>query len=851
MRTPLQTRLGLSANWFMGWGMRNAEQRSRLLGTLLLAILLSASAAHAQRMDAVGPRLDAEPLPPLASWQTRRDYSRVPVALAVALPPLDDAAVDSRLREPTPGEPYQVGFAREIPEAHRGDLSPSLRWEALPGGSRVASFSVRSENAQSLRLAIRAKLPHGAMLRFFEPANPQGRYPVLKPADLLSNGAGGVGEATTRVKWSPVITGDTVGVEIEIPSESAQAGVFVEIVRVSHIARSLSGAQAGGRTSSKRDPTCEPVQAVCKNLPSCPSNAIMKITVTNEQGDSAVCTGTALNSGRSASDNQDNPYILGARHCIDSQALADSVHTDWRYEYQACGSKTLHSNRTEVRGGADLVAVDFDTDSVLLALRRPLPWHACLAGWDSEAEWPVNTHVSSIHHPLGGTKEWTWGHISGHYRYGGELDVFGVTWTDGATLAGSSGAGLFLGGEAGDGRLIGVLHGGTMDVCPVQDLFGRFDLFYASYGRAHLSPEEAPPDDDHANTLAGATGVLHGGSVSGELDHGRDADVFRVEVHEPGVLTVYTTGDLDTFGRLKTDDGTTVQHDDDSGYLGNMRMQAAVGPGTYFVKITGYRTGVTGDYRLHVQFAASSAPNRVLVPLFLSATAWAAQGGGRQGFVRVFNRDQRAGEIHITAIDDAGATSDTLTLEIGVSETRAFNSEDLENGNPQKGISQGIGTGSGDWRLAIESDVRIEVAAYVRTRDGFLSAMHSLATIEEHTGAHQVPIFNPASNARQRSLLRLINPNADEPVAVAIFGVDDGGYSPGGIGLTLPPGAARTLDAVQLEQGGEGLAGTFGDGTGKWRLFVEAEGDLHVVNLLDSVTGDLTNLSAPGAVNYE
>ncbi|MDE0039139.1 MAG: hypothetical protein OXU77_16540, partial [Gammaproteobacteria bacterium] len=68
--------------------------------------------------------------------------------------------------------------------------------------------------------------------------------------------------------------------------------------------------------------------------------------------------------------------------------------------------------------------------------------------------------------------------------------------------------------------------------------------------------------------------------------------------------------------------------------------------------------------------------------------------------------------------------------------------------------------------------------------------------------------------------------------------------------LQLAAGSARTLTAPELEDGGEDISGAFGDGAGKWRLFVESDGEIHVVNLLDSVTGDLTNLSAPGADNF-
>ena len=54
------------------------------------------------------------------------------------------------------------------------------------------------------------------------------------------------------------------------------------------------------------------------------------------------------------------------------------------------------------------------------------------------------------------------------------------------------------------------------------------------------------------------------------------------------------------------------------------------------------------------------------------------------------------------------------------------------------------------------------------------------------------------------------------------------------------------MSAQALESGGDGLAGSLGDGTGKWQLFVSADAAIEVTSLLESPTGHLSNLSAPG-----
>ena len=233
-----------------------------------------------------------------------------------------------------------------------------------------------------------------------------------------------------------------------------------------------------------------------------------------------------------------------------------------------------------------------------------------------------------------------------------------------------------------------------------------------------------------------------------------------------------------------------------------------------------------------------------VVPLFPSAS-----DGARQGFVRVINHSDVAGEVHIDAFDDAGRWTGPVTLHMDATATVHFNSNDLEAGNAAKGLAAGVGSGTGDWRLALSTALDIEVLSYIRTADGFLTAMNNVAPSAGNR--HRIVIFNPGSNVRQQSLLRLVNPAATD-ASVAIEGVDDAGQSPGGtVRLFLPGGAARTFTAAELESSGAGLSGALGDGAGKWRLTVEADRPIMAMSLLSSPTRHLTNLSGarPRAVS--
>ena len=830
----------------------------RVVPCLLFGLGFMAAAAHADRVGAVAPRPAAESAQPPASWQTRRDYSSFPVAHAIALAPVAEAEAQARLEPAEPGGPFQIGFSRELPPAQRGDLGRTAQWTSLPGGGRVASFSVRSPDAGSVRLAVRAELPHGARMRFFAIGRSDIRYPVLKWSDFVGKDRGEVGgsaSAGPKTRWSPSIAGDVAGVEIEIPPSADPAEVSFRIVGVSHIHRSPPASVRPGGLVPKRASSCDPVEAICKSLPHCPNSAVATLIFTEDRGDTFVCTGTAVNSERPDDEDFDAPLVLTANHCIDSQSVADTVETIWFDEYSTCGGTVHHPDRTTLTGGADLLANDADSDGSLLRLRLRggLPNSVCLAAWDAGGRWPMGTSIYSLHRPANGVKEWAGGTIDRTVVALSDdsedaVDSIRVVWTEGSTRGGSSGSGLFTAGGDGDDVLIGLLLGGPADDCTI-DIYGRFDRFFANHAGVHLTPINPSPADDHGDSIDAATGVIHDSETPGRVDDGADADVFRVDITEPGTLTVYTTGGLDTFGRLKREDGSTIVYNDDGGLDYNFRIEAEVEAGTYYVKVTGFDHVEVGPYKLHVRFVSATASNEVLVPLFLSASALDIDG--RQGFVRVFNRSGRSGEVRVTAIDDDGRQAEPVTLSIGEFETKPFNSMDLEQGNAEKGLSGGIGSGSGDWRLEFESELDIEVEAYIRTTDGFLTSMHDLVVVEGRTGAHHVPVFNPASNEDQKSVVRLINPDPDKAVNVTITGYDDDGKEGQDlVRLRLLAGSVRTLDAPQLENGDPNLTGQLGDGKGKWRLFIEADGEIHVVNLLDSATGNLTNLSTQGGNNY-
>ena len=210
--------------------------------------------------------------------------------------------------------------------------------------------------------------------------------------------------------------------------------------------------------------------------------------------------------------------------------------------------------------------------------------------------------------------------------------------------------------------------------------------------------------------------------------------------------------------------------------------------------------------------------------------------------MRIVNRSGQAGTVRMTAIDDNGDRSDPVTLALEAEETVNFRSSELERGAASKGLPVGVGDGEGYWRLVLETGLVIQPLAYIRTSDGFVTSMHDVVPVSG--GGRWVVFFNPGSNDRQVSLLRLINPGTTAAEVEVTARDDAGAVAPGGaVRLRLPAGASRLLTAQELEAGGDDFTGSLGDGAGKWRLSVTSNAAIEVMNMLRTPTGHLANLS--------
>lgn len=133
--------------------------------------------------------------------------------------------------EPSRGGPLQIGFGRAIPTEYRGDLAARLKWfpsneTGVENEPVAAALTVTSPEATALRVGLCAKLTAGATIRFSSPSDPEQEFRPFTREDLGSS---------ADAMWSPVVEGDTVRMDISLPSPEVLPTFSLFLHRISHL----------------------------------------------------------------------------------------------------------------------------------------------------------------------------------------------------------------------------------------------------------------------------------------------------------------------------------------------------------------------------------------------------------------------------------------------------------------------------------------------------------------------------------------------------------------------------------------------------------------------------------------
>jgi len=221
-----------------------------------------------------------------------------------------------------------------------------------------------------------------------------------------------------------------------------------------------------------------------------------------------------------------------------------------------------------------------------------------------------------------------------------------------------------------------------------------------------------------------------------------------------------------------------------------------------------------------------------------------ASNQNQQSFLRVVNNSSATDLVTISAIDKTGTTAPggELTFTLGPNESKNFNSQDYENGNPAKDLTGALGDGTGKWWMSVNSMLDLNVMSLIRSPGGFVTNLSSVVP-RDAQNIHHIYFANPASNTNQQSFFRIIN-TTDAVGSVTISGIDDDGNPAPGGDVVVELGAFEVLgvDIQALEAGTVG-SGSLGDGNGRWQLSVSSTLSLQVMSLIRTSDGFVTNLS--------
>ncbi len=134
--------------------------------------------------------------------------------------------------------------------------------------------------------------------------------------------------------------------------------------------------------------------------------------------------------------------------------------------------------------------------------------------------------------------------------------------------------------------------------------------------------------DDHGNNCTTASiANAHMSQASGNLSVYGDKDFFRLDLPSDGLVTVYSTSNMDTVGELRDSNCFSIQYADGGGTGSNFLISRELTQGTYYVEVRNYYKTDKGPYVFHVEsdFADDDHGNNCATSTSYSGTSMAGQ----------------------------------------------------------------------------------------------------------------------------------------------------------------------------------------------------------------------------------
>ena len=410
--------------------------------------------------------------------------------------------------------------------------------------------------------------------------------------------------------------------------------------------------------------------------------------------------------------------------------------------------------------------------------------------------------VGAIPLPLGES-------LAGGLEIGGEVDYFRVEVSE---------PGLLLVYTTGSSRTKGTLEDSTGTALATDDDGGRSDNFrithFVNAGTYYVKVEGDYSSSTgsytiyasiHGTTRDQAPSLTLGESLEGELEIGGEVDYFRVEVSEPGLLLVYTTGSSRTKGTLEDSTGGSLATNDDGGRSDNFRITHFVNAGTYYVKVEGDYSSSTGSYTIYASIHGTTRDQAASLPLN-SSLAGGLEIGGEVDYFRV-----EVSEPGLLLVYTTGSSRTKGTLEDSTGGSLAT---DDDGGRSDNFKIAHTPVSAGTYYVKVEGDYSSSTGSYT---------IHTSFIISDHGSTRDQATSLPLGE----SLAGGLEPAGD----VDYFRVE---VSEPGLLLVYTTGSSRTKGTLEDSTGGSLATNDDGGRSDNFRIahfvnagtyYVKVEGD--------------------------
>lgn len=312
----------------------------------------------------------------------------------------------------------------------------------------------------------------------------------------------------SRTWASPVFNGDSIWIEVKIPTRQ-KAALKLNMSHMAYGYRYLDIGKAGGFGASGG--------CLVNNNVLCFGNSWEfernAVCLFLNQSGERFCTGSMINN----SCNNNVPYVLSANHCLPDAGNLGQCRFIFQYWSPSCNPSQDDPNYIQFYG-ASIRSNAAPSDFLLMQLSQmPGPSDGITyLGWDRTVN--AATSGASIHHPSGDVMKISTFNTAAlradNYSFVNLSKAPGtqhwiVTWNNGLTEGGSSGAPLLNQSK----KLVGQLSGGP-SYCNapaglMKDAYGRFDNSWSGLGTNATRLSNWLDPFGFGNTTTSSIGLSH------------------------------------------------------------------------------------------------------------------------------------------------------------------------------------------------------------------------------------------------------------------------------------------------------------------------------------------------------